>query len=313
MPRVLCGAVALLIAGVGLLAVAPPAGAAQTVTVTPGAGLNGGDLMTVTGTGFLKNQTVTLYECVGTYQPAPGSKLDTTQCDTTASDTVPAPVASDGTISAAMFFQSPLVTPTTPTGYDCSTGCTVIADPSPNVDAMAIVKGDNACNGTSGAVGSSTQSITLEGHTYTADPGNLTAKAGDTVGVAVGWNPSTFQGAPDQAWDCVYFGSPPTLGGTDLGQPYDTFEKPASAEPFATSFVVQPAWAGQTVCDRGRVSGMPTGSFDATQKSNQFCFFVQPAGQVAETPWPALLVVLGLAVGVGFVVVRRRRRAVASV
>ncbi|HEV2309215.1 MAG TPA: neocarzinostatin apoprotein domain-containing protein [Acidimicrobiia bacterium] len=308
MRRILCGAAALLMAGFGLVSVAAPAGAAMTVTASPGTGLSSGDVMTISGGGFNPGQTVNVYECVGSYQPALGSKLDATQCDTTAADSVETSVASDGSISTSMFFQSPLLTPSTPSGYDCSNGCTVVADPPPNVDAMTTVKGDNACNGNSGAVGMSTKSITLEGKTYTSDPGNLTAKSGDTVSVTIGWSTSLFKGNAEQVWDCVYFGSPPGLGGTDLGQPYDTFEKPATTEPFVTSFVVHAAWAGQDVCDRGRVSGMPTGSFDGTQKSNQFCFFVQPAGQVAEAPWPVLLGVVGIVVGAAFVIFQLRRR-----
>jgi LPXTG-motif cell wall-anchored protein len=300
-------AVGLLIAGTTTFGLASPAGAATTVTASPSSGLTGGDLMTLSGGGFPHGKTVTVYECVGTYQPAPGSKLDATQCDMTPMDTVQAQVAPDGTVSTWMFFQSPLFTSSTPSGWDCANGCSVVADPQPNVDAMTIVHGDNACRGNAGSVGVSTKQLTLEGHTYSSDPGGLTAKPGDVVSVTIGWDPSIFTGTPDQAWDCVYFGQPPNLGGTDLGQPFDTFEKPASMEPFTTSFTVQSSWSGQTVCDRGRVSGQATGGLDGGQKSNQFCFDVLPGAQLAEFPWPPLVGGAALLTGAAFFLIRRRK------
>ncbi len=56
--------------------------------------------MTISGSGFHAGQTVTVYECVGTYQPPPGSTLDSTQCDTAPVDTAQATSASDGSITA---------------------------------------------------------------------------------------------------------------------------------------------------------------------------------------------------------------------
>ena len=173
------------------------------------------------------------------------------------------------------------------------------------------------CSSTSGATSQQfTKSVTIGGHSYTSDPGGLALDIGQTVSVRLYWAPSLFQGTPDQAWDCVYFGQPGTLGGTDLGPPYDTSEKPASADPFTTSFTAQATWSGKYVCDRGLVSGNTQGDSGnknnnngTTFKSNQFCFFVNPAARVPEAPWPALLAVPAIALGMGVVIVRRRRSA----
>jgi hypothetical protein len=297
---------------------ASPAGAAQTVTVTPvvpGTTLTGGDQMNVSASGFTAHQMVTVYECVGTYQPAIGSMLDPTQCDTTAADTMQAKADANGNVTATMFFLSPLVTPNSPGGFDCTNGCTVVADPAAMVDAMTMVKGDNACNGNSGSITTPkfTKSVTINGTTYTTDPGNLSVPVGQTISVTLNWDPTLFRGTPDQAWDCVFFGTPGQLGGgNDLGQPYDTFEKPATVDPFATSFTVQATWAGKYVCDRGRVSGQAaTGNPAGTDKSNQFCFLVTQGAVVPESHWPVLLLVPALVAG-ALLVWRRRRSSIAT-
>jgi hypothetical protein len=161
------------------------------------------------------------------------------------------------------------------------------------------------------------KSVTVSGKTYTSDPGGLTLNPGQTVSVALTWAPSLFEHTPDQVWDCVFFGEPGRLGGEDLGSPYDTFQRPATADPFVTSFTAQAAWAGRTVGDRGRVVGDREddvraaweGSDDGTFRSNQFCFFVNPAARVPEAPWPALLVVTAVVLSAGVLIVRRRRGA----
>jgi hypothetical protein len=170
MRRVAGAAVAILIGATTPLIAAPPAGAAQTVTASPSSGLTGGDVMRISGSGFHAGQTVTVYECVGTYQPPPGSTLDATQCDTAQTDTAQATAASDGSITATMFFQSPLFTGSIPKGYDCVNGCSVVADPFPKVDALTSVKGDNACNGNTGsAFAPLNKSVSVHGVSHLSD------------------------------------------------------------------------------------------------------------------------------------------------
>jgi hypothetical protein len=53
---------------------------------------------------------------------------------------------------------------------------------------------------------------------------------------------------------------------------------------------------------------MATGGLDGTQKSNQFCFVVQPGAPVAEVPWPWLFGLSGVAVAGAYVLFERRRR-----
>jgi hypothetical protein len=117
--------------------------------------------------------------------------------------------------------------------------------------------GSNPCvSGNSGKVSPKvSKSVTINGKKYTSDPGGLNINIGQTVSVSISWNSSLFKSTPDQAWDCVFYGQSGKLGGTDLGTPPDTSEKPASANPFVTSFTAQSAWAGKTVCDRGLVQG----------------------------------------------------------
>ncbi len=173
---------------------------------------------------------------------------------------------------------------------------------------------DDPCASTSGSAGSVSKSITVNGKTYASDPGHLTVNAGQTVSVTISWGSGVFQGTPESAWDCVYFGTPPSLGGKDVGVPYDTDEKPASADPFKTSFVVPSAWTGKTICDRGIVTGTKDGwdgwgDGSLTQMSNQFCLTVEPAAQLAETRVPALLAILALVLfGGAFLVFQRRRK-----
>jgi hypothetical protein len=97
----------------------------------------------------------------------------------------------------------------------------------------------------------------------------LSVGPGQVVSMTLTWDATLFNGTPDQAWDCVFFGTPGSpSGGNDLGQPYDTVEKPATIEPFVTSLTVQAAWAGKDVCDRGRASGNPAnGNPDGTDES----------------------------------------------
>jgi hypothetical protein len=179
--------------------------------------------------------------------------------------------------------------------------------------------GSNPCvSGNNGKVSSKvTKKVTINGKTYASDPGGLNVNIGQTVSVSISWWSGLFQGTPSQAWDCVFYGQSGKLGGADLGTPPDTFEKPATANPFVTSFTAQSAWAGKTVCDRGLVQGKTNGDMSAwadmgsgTFLSNQFCFFVNPSVRVPETPWAALLLIPGLAISAGVVIVRRRRTAV---
>ena len=201
--------------------------------------------------------------------------------------------------------------------------------------------GSDACRGKSGPTSPNfTKSVTVDGTTYTSDPGGLTLNPGQTVGVTLSWAPSLFDGTPDEAWDCVFLGEPGTLGGTDLDQPrahhrrgrhrghgrggfhlHDTFERPATADPFMTSFTARAAWSGRTVCDRGQVLGRAEGENHAdwvgnddrsTVRSNQFCFFVNPGARVPEAPWSALLLLPAVALTVGVVILRWRRGAAAT-
>ncbi len=168
--------------------------------------------------------------------------------------------------------------------------------------------GTGPCADTSGPSGALTKQVTVDGHTYTTDPGGLTVTPGDVVNVTISWSAWALHGAPAQVTDCLYVGRPPTLGGANLGASFDKAAAASSAAPFTTSFTVLGKWEGETVCDRGKASGAP-GEWGGTVESNQFCFFVEPPAVVAETPWSALFVILPMFAGAAAIVIARRRRA----
>jgi hypothetical protein len=171
--------------------------------------------------------------------------------------------------------------------------------------------GSGPCATTAGSAGALLKQVTFGGHTFTGDPGGLTVSPGEVVTVTISSPPGSI-GQPEQVWDCLFVGHPPSLGGADLGATYDKAGYLPHGGPFTTSFTVLGKWQGQTICDRGKAAG----GWDApggTLESNQFCFFVEPPAVVAETPWPALFVILPmLAAGIALVIARRRRIARAA-
>ena len=154
---------------------------------------------------------------------------------------------------------------------------------------------DRARADTSGPSGALTKQVTVDGHAYTTDPGGLTVTPGDVVNVTISWS-AWAPRCTVQVTDCLYVGRPPTLGGANLGASFDKADAVSFTAPFTTSFTVLGRWEGETVCDRGKASGA-LGEWGGTVESNQFCFFVEPPAVVAETPWPALFVILPMVAG----------------
>jgi hypothetical protein len=327
---------------------AAPAGAASagTLVVAPAAsGLYSGDAMWVSDQNgangspadFTPGAVVTLYECEGSYNPALGTRVDTSFCDT--GHAVATTANSDGSLSSTyMTFEDPLVTQNAPGGYDCSSGCHILADdPPPDaIDAMTQVHGDNACNGHTGApyqpstgFGPAVKTVTVtepdgsSQHYTTTDASTqgteFFVNQGAKLAVTITWDHHTFSGSNvDQVWDCVYSStspwSSPYGSGTNLGTPPDSVLKPApNSGTFTTSYTINQT-VGTTVCDRGRVSGMPVGGTgnDGTEKSAQLCFTVEMPAVTPEVASVLLLPASAGIVGFGAFLLVRRRRAKAS-
>ena len=134
--------------------------------------------------------------------------------------------------------------------------------------------------------------------------------------MTITWDPTTFSGSNvDQAWDASHSstspGGPRYGSGTNLGTPPDTVLKPApNSGTFTTSYTISQT-PGSTVWTGGESSGRPVGGTgnDGTEKSAQLCFDVQMPAVTPEVSSVLLLPASAGIVGLGALLLVRRRRA----
>jgi hypothetical protein len=221
----------------------------------------------------------------------------------------------NGTLRAYLPFSATLVT--TAGTYDCTAAgaCKLYADirvPG-SVEASSAVQGtNNSCNGAfqGNPIGTLTKTVRSGG---VALANGATVNPGMVIEVTLTWSTGDFAGTTNQASDCV------TINGT-RAESLETNIKPGpTPTPGTTSWVstyTVPSGLsnGSQICDRGRVSGTPTGTNATTQKSSTPCFNFSNAPDpiVPEVPWVPTLVVSSMALAGGFTVYSRRRGQISA-
>jgi hypothetical protein len=281
--------------GISSMALPSVAGAATTVSVTPNTDVLSGQSVAVQGSTTI-NGSVLVIECSATAVAAMGSPYDPNQCDS--SNTVTTPVDSSGNYSTTFTFEDPLPTPSG--SIDCSVdgSCVVVVDnPIPgDVITDGPVTG-NACNTAFTGADSGRSFKSTD-----AGPNGSTVVAGQTVNVTLTWIPGDWM-ALNHTADCV------SVQGT-LSSTLSVKHKPRNTGSDSFSYVIPlTAKAGDQYCDRGTVSGRPSGK----QKTNTLCYTVGPGSVTPEFSSAIALPVVAGVLGVGSLAVtagRRRRRTV---
>jgi hypothetical protein len=293
--RLAVTALAGAVGAIALAVAAPAAGAATTATVTPNTNLVAGQLLTVAGSSP-GMKSVLVLECSYQAISAIGGPYDPNWCDTV--HTASGPVDTHGNFSVTFTFEDPLPTPNG--SIDCSVvgNCVMAIDnPTPgDVVATSPVTG-NSCNG----VFSGSQSGSVVKSTD-AGPSGSAVVPGQTINVAVTWNPADLGGAsPSKVDDCVMVGS--TIS-TTLSQSHKP--GPAGGSDSFSYAVPASTPAGTQVCDRAAVSGTNIN----TEKSAILCYTAGPAALTPEFSRAIALPALALGVGAaGLAIGLRRRRA----
>jgi len=298
-----------------LLLVVPVAAHADEV-VTPGAEIADGQAVSVTGTARGAHQ-VQIYECATT--AGQGAHFDRTQCDP--GNVVSVTPAPDGSYATRYVVQDPFVRAD---GHevDCSTeACEVVSDdPRPDtvVGAMRVI--GKACRTVFDAPDPGSVAISTS-----AGPSGGVVGAGTTISVDLTWDPTSFAsnpgGVPGKVVDCVRVD-----GKVDATLSRQVAPGPAGGTQ-ELSFVV-PDQPGAQVCVRGAVGagaskgdradsasrgdGGARGARGAgrgvTETSAVVCDTVGAAPVLPEAPAAAVLPVSGAVVGLGALLVMRRRR-----
>jgi len=262
---------------------------------------------------------VDILECVADRVPADGSALDRSWCD---GDNVVTglPVnPSTGSYSGYFVFDIAFTPSASGTPADCSQSgtCELVADANPPGDVAAAMplKGVQGCNGAfnGNPAGSLAKTTSPAGAANPTAADIPVVAPGSTIAVTLTWNSGDFTGATSEVSDCIQIDG---ADRTDLA----TQQKPGptpgpTSTSWSTSYTIPPTTAvGSVICDRGRVSGTPTGADPTTQKSNEVCFQVGPAAATPEFPWPLAGGVAAVGLLGGYTLRRHRssgRRALA--
>jgi hypothetical protein len=256
---------------------------------------------------------IDILECVTAYVPSDGSRLNRAWCDSNNIVSGIRPDLSAGDYSSYFVFDVSFVPTATGSQVDCSASgaCELVADASPPGDVAAAMpmKGVRACNGAfhGDPVGSLSKSTQPPGGTSSQDPNTLpTVSPGQTITASLSWNTANFVGQTSEASDCIQVGGVDfdTLASESKPGPTPT---PGTTKYISTYTVPASASAGSIICDRGRVSGMPTGANPTTQKSNVVCFQVGPPTATPESRAPIAAGLVGMGLVCGYVIKRRRR------
>ena len=316
---------ALTAASATVLAVAVPSArafAANTFTATPAdpSGM-ATDGETVPFSGVYASSpgtSVTVYEClasaIGTGTPA---VLDYTQCDPNNSVTVPS-ASNGGSFSGFIVYDmSFTTTQATPVAVNCGatgTTCDVVADVPPgDVEGEQPEDGEDSCthafvppaNGTIVKTTNVVGSTVAPGQVITA---TLTFNSGD-------YDTTRNKGDDSSnASDCVELNGVPLKVSSGVSwheKPGPSLGNGSGTSTFTATYTVPATAAGETICDRGVVSGIPSSGKWVDQYSNTVCFTVTTGAVLPESRWPLALPVGGMMAG-GSLVWFRRRRAVAE-
>jgi hypothetical protein len=284
---------AALAAGItAVVVMAGPASAAMSLSQSTN--LVNGQAVTVSGTGT-PNAPLNVYECAfPSGGLTMGQALDPSQCD--GANVTPVTPDASGAYTTTFVFADPFTT-TGGQGVDCSLqACEIVVDlvTPGDVTAFSMVTG-NECDGF--FMGANAQGFLK---TTSADPATQVS-VGQTITVTLNWSGSPqFPFTPTKVTDCVKVNG--TVD-TTLSQEDKTGPFPTNGIYTSFSYVV-PNDVGQQICDRGAVGSAAVN----TLKSNEVCYTIATGAILPESPVAILLPVSAAGLGLGGLILFRRRR-----
>ena len=150
--------------------------------------------------------------------------------------------------------------------------------------------------------GAATPSFTLSTN---AGANNSTVVPGQTINIALRWNPSDFTSLPTKDDNCVEVNTTMSMTMSDEHKPPPSPGISTGTDSFSYT-ISSSAADGTQICDRATVSG--NGPPSGVEKSNTLCYTVGPGTGLPESPNVIMLPISAIAVVGGGILVRSRRQ-----